>query len=160
MKNGNPAIEDFWHAYLASLPPDAPPPAAYQAWHLGNNADMADRLGHLVKTGVKTATCSLVWVYEAEQERLPQVGDLSIITTWDGEPLCVIETTQTEVKAFDQVDEQFAYDEGEGDRSLAYWRRVHEEFFAEECAAIGRQPSHAMPLLCERFRLVFTGQGD
>jgi uncharacterized protein YhfF len=109
---------------------------------------------------VKTATCSLVWVYEAEQERLPQVGDLSIITTWDGEPLCVIETTQTEVKAFDQVDEQFAYDEGEGDRSLAYWRRVHEEFFAEECAAIGRQPSHAMPLLCERFRLVFTGQGD
>jgi uncharacterized protein YhfF len=160
MKNGNPATEDFWRAYLASLPPDAIRPATYQAWHFGNNADMADRLGHLVKTGVKTATCSLVWVYEAEQERLPQVGDLSIITTWDGEPLCVIETTQTEVKAFDQVDEQFAYDEGEGDRSLAYWRRVHEEFFAEECAAIGRQPSHAMPLLCERFRLVFTGQGD
>jgi uncharacterized protein YhfF len=159
MKNGNPAIEHFWRAYLSSLPPSATPPAAYQAWHFGNTQDMADRLGRLVKTGVKTATCSLVWVYEAEGERLPQVGDLSIITTWDGQPLCLIETTQAEVRAFDQVDEQFAYDEGEGDRSLAYWRRVHWEFFSEECAAIGRQPSHAMPLLCERFRLVFRRTG-
>ena len=33
---------------------------------------------------------------------------------------------------FDEVSKEHAYKEGEGDRSLAYWRDVHEDFFAEE----------------------------
>ena len=31
-----------------------------------------------------------------------------------------------------EVSEEHAYKEGEGDRSLAYWRAVHEEFFTKE----------------------------
>ncbi|TFH31677.1 MAG: ASCH domain-containing protein, partial [Anaerolineales bacterium] len=55
----------------------------------------------------------------------------------------------------DEVDEEQAYLEGEGDRSLAYWRDVHWNFFSRECAQIGREPSEHMPVLCERFKLVF-----
>ncbi len=87
------------------------------------------------------------------------VGDLSIITNWDGEPLCIIETTEVQVKAFNQVDEQHAYDEGEGDRSLAYWRQVHWQVFSAECAALGRKPTEDMPLVCERFRVVLAAGG-
>ena len=56
----------------------------------------------------------------------------------------------------DEVDEVFAYDEGEGDRSLVYWRTVHWEAFSRTCAAIGRKPAETMPLICERFRVVFS----
>jgi hypothetical protein len=68
----NPTIDAFWQAYLASLPAGVERPTTYQAWSFGDDPDMADNLGHLVKTGIKTATCSLLW------EPVPQVGDFSI----------------------------------------------------------------------------------
>ncbi|MCP4706735.1 MAG: ASCH domain-containing protein, partial [candidate division Zixibacteria bacterium] len=102
------------------------------------------------------ATCGLVWAYEAENEKLPSVGDLSIITNWEGEPLCIIESIEVEINVFNEVDEKFAYEEGEGDRSLAYWRKVHWDYFSRECSNIGREPTETMPLMCERFRVVFV----
>ena len=152
-------VEAFWRRYLASLPQEAEPlPNSYEAWSFGDNQEAANRLGDLVRAGIKTATCSLVWAYEAENEKLPAIGDLSIITNWDGEPLCIIETTEVDVKEFNEVDDRFAYDEGEGDRSLAYWREVHWEAFSREYPAIGREPAETMPIVCERFRLVFLNQ--
>jgi uncharacterized protein YhfF len=149
-------VEAFWQAYLASLPEGSASPASlYEAWSFCDNEEAANELGELVQAGTKTATCSLVWAYEAKNEQLPEVGALSIITNWDGEPLCIIETTEVQVKAFTEVDEKFAYDEGEGDRSLAYWRTVHWDVCSRECAAIGREPAETMPLLCERFRVIF-----
>ena len=154
--NRQSEVEAFWQAYLASLPEGSvSSPGSYEAWSFCDNEEAANELGDLVKAGIKTATCSLVWAYEAENEELPKVGDISIITDWDGEPLCVIETTEVQVKAFNEVDEKFAYDEGEGDRSLAYWQKVHWDVFSRECSAMGREPTETMPLLCERFRVVF-----
>jgi uncharacterized protein YhfF len=148
-------LETFWQAYLASLSPGAAIPAVYTAWGFGHTAKDANTLGNLVLRGIKTATCSLMWMYEAEQEPLPQIGDLSIILDGTGAPLCIIETTELQVKAYQDVDARFAHDEGEGDRSLACWRDVHWRYFAEECASIGREPDLEMPVLCERFRVVF-----
>jgi uncharacterized protein YhfF len=150
------AVEAFWQAYLESLPAESERPAAPDSvWYFADNQATADELGELVMTGIKTATCSSLWVYEAEGEAPPAVGELSVVTNWAGDPLCVIETTEVQIRPFNEVDAQFAYDEGEGDRSLAYWRRVHTEFFTRELAEIGREPSESMPLVCERFRKVF-----
>lgn len=152
------AIQTFWNAYRDACPPDRRPPIdPPEAWHFCDSEVDANELGDLVRRGIKTATCSLSWVYEAEGEAIPQVGDLSIITDWDGDPLCIIETTEVALRPYNQVDARFAYDEGEGDRSLAYWREVHWRFFSRECAAIGREPAQDMPLVCERFRVVFGG---
>jgi uncharacterized protein YhfF len=149
-------IEASWQSYLASLPEGSSAlPDSYEAWSFSDNEETANALGDLVRAGVKTATCSLVWAYEAEKEDLPTKGDLSIITNWEGQPLCIIETTEVEVKVFNEVDERFAYDEGEGDRSLAYWRKVHWEAFSRECSAIGREPVETMLVVCERFKVVF-----
>jgi uncharacterized protein YhfF len=149
-------VETFWQSYLASLSEIAEShPTSYEAWSFCDNEEAANELGNLVKAGIKTATCSLVWAYEAENEKLPVAGDLSIITNWDGKPLCIIKTTQVEVKAFNAVDDRFAYDEGEGDRSFAYWRKVHWAVFSRECATIGREPVETMPVVCERFRMIF-----
>jgi uncharacterized protein YhfF len=94
---------------------------------------------------------------EHDGEPVPQPGDLSIILNGRGEPICIIETTQVEVKPLNAVDAGFAYDEGEGDRSLAYWRAVHWRFFSRTLTAIGRLPDWDMPVVCERFRLVWHG---
>lgn len=80
---------------------------------------------------------------------------MSVILNGAGEPLCVIETIEIRVKPFDDVDAAFAYDEGEGDRSLEYWREAHTSFFTRECTRLGRSMSITMPVVCERFRVVF-----
>lgn len=151
-------IQVYWDAYRATLPEDQRPSAAPpEAWHFCDNEADANALAALVLAGTKTATASLHWVYAAENEPVPQPGDLSIIITWDGVPQCIIETTEVRILPYNEVDPQFAYDEGEGDRSLAYWRRVHWDFFSREAAAIGREPSQTMPVVCERFRVVYVG---
>lgn len=53
------------------------------------------------------------------------------------------------------VTEDFALKEGEGDRTLAYWRRVHEDFFTQELRAEGLEFSPEMKVVCEQFELVF-----
>jgi uncharacterized protein YhfF len=72
-----------------------------------------------------------------------------------GEPLCIVETTEITIRPFDQVDARFAWEEGEGDRSLAYWRRAHLDFFTRTLAKIGKHPTPDMPLVCERFRILY-----
>lgn len=150
------AVKAFWQAYRDSLPEGVQPPSSYDVWSFGDTREMANELGELVKVGIKTATCSLMWEYEAEgDEDLPKVGDVSVITDGEGTPLCIIETIEVEIRPYSQVDESFAYDEGEGDRSLSYWRRAHWEFLSRACASIGREPVENMPLVCERFRVVY-----
>jgi uncharacterized protein YhfF len=148
-------IQQFWLRYLDSLPPDAPRPEKYQAWHFADNPADADWLADLVKKGIKKATASLGWVFEWQMEPYPQPGDLSVITNWVGDPLCVIETTGVQIVPFEQVDAEFAAEEGEGSRTLEEWRRVHWQIFTRECTIIERQPSPDMPVVCERFRLLY-----
>lgn len=151
-----PKANDFWQGYLASLPEKQRASMSISgAWAFGRGAEMADELGGLVVSGIKQATASLLWEYEAEGSELPKPGDLSIILDGKNEPLCLIETVEIQVKPFNQVDERFAYDEGEGDRSLKYWRDAHWCFFGVSCQEIGREPSEEMPVVCERFKLVF-----
>ena len=152
-----PAVRDYWRSYLDSLKPERSSQGLkYEAWAFGNTPEMADDLGDLVKRGVKIATASLAWVYQAEGEPHPEVGDISIILDGRSDPICIIETTDVEVMAFNAVGEKHAYEEGEGDRSLDYWREVHWAFFAEECKSIGREPTEDMPVVCERFRLIYS----
>ncbi len=144
----------MWQAYLATLPEDAQP-ATYMTWHFSSSKEGADTLGAQACAGTKTATASLLWEYEADDEELPQPGDRSIITDWDGRPLCIIETTGVEVVPFDEVDAAHAAAEGDDDPSLARWRELHWRAFSRTCERIGRQPAEDMPVVCERFRRVF-----
>ena len=149
-------VGDLWQEFLSTLPADSyPPERGYEAWSFGDGPEMADRLGMLVVAGRKTATCSALWELEAEGEPLSRPGERSIVLDGRGEPLCIIEVTEVTVRRFDEVDEAFARDEGEGDLSLAYWREAHRGFFARTLPGIGRRFSEDMPLVCERFRVVY-----
>ena len=148
----------MWDAFVAARPEIAGPDATYSAWHFCDNQADADELAELVLAGRKRATASALWFYEAEQEPLPLVGDLSVVTDWFGNARCVIRTTAVEVVAFESVGAAFAAAEGEGDGSLEYWREAHRAAFARELALIGRTIEPDMPVVCERFDVVFRGQ--
>ncbi len=124
-------IETFWQSYLDTLPDDSPiRDEEYSAEGWGDSPQLADELGALIAAGTKTATCSALWEYEAEGSPLPETGLKTIVLGGNGHPLCIVETTEVEVRPYNKVDAQFAYEEGEGDRSLEYWREAHRRFFS------------------------------
>jgi uncharacterized protein YhfF len=145
---------EFWKAF-ARLQDADPTPRFIEAFHFDDNEASAKELAALVLSGRKRATAALGWVHEAKGIRIPQHGDLSIVTDYAGNEVCVIETTRVDSVPFFEVSAEFAATEGEGDGSLDHWRRVHEAFFARECERIGRTPEPAMPVICERFHVVF-----
>ena len=150
-------IEEYWESFVDSLSGDVEDiPHEYQAWGFGNTPEMAEKLGKLVVEGIKTATASLAWSYEPEAEPYPKVGDYSVVLDSEGRPICIIQTTEVDVVPFIEVDPDHAYQEGEGDRSLAFWREVHWRFFAAECEILGKEPDQKMPVVCEKFELVFV----
>lgn len=145
------AIEDYWRAARIALPrlPEALP----EAWGFGATPEHADELLELVLRGIKVGTASSVWDYEETGDPLPTVGELSIILDGTGAPRAVIETTAIDIVPFDEVDETHAFAEGEGDRTLAHWREVHERYWRTHSESPrGYEPD--MPVLCERFRLL------
>src|ERR1700744_5172699 len=124
-----------------------PVPERYQDlrnFTFGDSPGLADELHEVVLKGVKTATCS------TEDEPNTSVpGERWVVLDGRGEPRCVIESTEVTYRRFHEVDAAFAFDEGEGDRSLAHWRSAHRAYFGR----LGRF-SEDMMLMCERFRLV------
>nr|MCU0775969.1 ASCH domain-containing protein [Ideonella sp.] len=125
------------------------------AFYFGDSEALANELAALVLQGTKRATAAARWAYEAEGERLPRPGDLSIVTDWSGRPLCVIEVRSVEVVPFERVTAAFAAAEGEGDGSLAWWREAHRAFFSRECVAAGRVFDESMPVVCIGFEVVY-----
>ena len=110
----------------------------------GDSSALADELVELVIKGAKTATCST-----EDEPNTSAPGERWVVLDGRAEPRCVIESVEVTYRRFNEVDDAFAYDEGEGDRSLAYWRRAHQTYF-------GRLGCYSddMMLMCERFRLV------
>ena len=146
------AVSVFWQGYLDSLAERHPRRLSPipEAWSFGDSAEMADELGELVRQGVKTATCSR---YDGGNA-LDDAG-LNIILDGKNSPLCLIETYEIVVQPFSKVDAAFAFAEGEGDRSLDYWRNAHIKFFSREAKAEGYSFTEDMLLACERFRVLY-----
>ena len=143
--------QELWAAYK-TVNPEAG--EDYEPWAYGADPDT---LAELTRTGVKTATASAgVW-YEGGGEPMPKAGEYNVILNSRDEAVCVIRTTRVYTVPFNQVSAEHAFREGEGDRSLAYWRRVHEDFFRAELAEVGLEFSPTMPVVCEEFEVVYRG---
>lgn len=121
----------------------------YDSWSFG---DDADTLADLVFRGIKTATCSLGVFYELEGEPLPEAGQYSVVLDSRDQAVCIIQTTKVYQVPFCQVTPEHARKEGEGDRSLAYWREVHEAFFTRELAGTPMPFHEDLVLVCEEFQ--------
>ena len=128
----------------------------------GESSRMADDLLALVLAGVKTATCLSAWSWERDSEIPLSPGMLSVILDGAGHPRCILRTTSVTRTKYENVTADFARAEGEhspadlDDESvLTHWREGHWAFYARTLPLIGRAPSQDMPVLCERFEVIY-----
>ena len=146
----------FWQLYLEQLPESERQREYFEAFQFGAGREMANQLAQLVLDGIKTATSDLIWHIDAREKPRWEVGAEHIVLNGSWLPVCVIRTTQLEERRFCEVDAQFAYDYGEGDRSLEWWRKHVFAWYATQCHELGIEPTEDMPLLCERFEVVYA----
>ncbi|QOY35472.1 ASCH domain-containing protein [Anaerobacillus isosaccharinicus] len=147
----NVSIIQMWEDYRKNNPNA---PKNYVAWSFGNTKEIANQLALLVLDEVKTATASNYTLYELEKEDLPYAGLINIILDGDGEAVAIAETISVEVVPFDKVAAEHAYLEGEGDRSLSFWRDVHETIFKKELKDVNLDFNYQIPVVCERFKVL------
>ena len=125
---------------------------SYDAWAFGG---APDELARLVLQGEKTATSSAYDIYQVKNQPLPQAGEYSVILNSKREAVCIIRTTKVQILPFDKVDEQHARKEGEGDKSLSYWRKIHRDFFKTALQKIGLSFDESRKVVCEEFEVVY-----
>ena len=97
----------------------------------------------------------LVQAFAAQDEPLPRAGDRCLVLGGDGRPLAIVRTTDVRVGPLSSVDDRFAWDEGEGDRTRAWWLDAHTRFFSRQCTAMGLTFSDDIGVVFERFELVW-----
>jgi uncharacterized protein YhfF len=119
--------------------------AELESFAFGDSPELMDELLELALIGKKTATC---WA-ASEGGKGAAVGKRWIVKDGKGRPSAVLETVEVIQRRFGEVDADFAYDEGEDDRTLADWREAHTDYFTRR-----GEFSPDMELYCERFRLV------
>ena len=144
--------DSFFRAFKADAKVDA---ERYEVVAFGDSAAMADELLELVLAGIKRATASLAHDYGEGKEPLPAVGDLVVVVDGRNKPRCVWRTTDTEVKPLSAVDDAFAFDEGEGDRTRESWLRDHRAYFAREAAQKGFTMRDDIETVFERFTIIW-----
>lgn len=152
----SPAV--VWNRYLASINEDLRMTKLSYAFvdHFCHEKEPADRLYRLAIDGIKRATTGSVDVCRHHGESILKPGDLSILTNFDETECCVIRTVRSTIKKFSEVTEEDAFIEGEGDKSLAYWRQAHLGFFRAEFAELGLEFSEDREVVFEEFRVEYV----
>ena len=141
--------EQLWNEYKTINPAIGDD---IDAWAFGVEPD---QLADLVLKGEKTATASAYDLYQIDGEPIPQAGTFDVILDGQGQAVCIIKVTKVTVVPFNQVSAEHAFKEGEEDKSLAYWRKVHEEFFTEWMAEAGLAFSEETGVVLEEFCKVY-----
>ena len=151
-------VAAFWAAFVVASGVTGEP---LEAFGFGDSAEMADELADLVLAHTKRATAAAVAEYAADPPpggAQPQVGDHSIVLRGDGTPVAVIRTTDVRVGPLSSVDEQFAWDEGEGERTRDWWIEAHRWYFRRAFAAHGWKYDDDLELIFERFVVVWPAE--
>ena len=147
-----------WNKYLASIDEDSRTTKLAYAFvdHFCHEKEPADRLYRLAVDGIKRATAGSLDVCRHNGEPILKPGELSILTNFDETECCVIRTVRSTIKKFSEVTEEDAFIEGEGDKSLAYWRQAHLGFFKDEFAGLGLEFTEDREIVFEEFRVEYV----
>ena len=144
--------KELWNEFVKE---NGPLDCEYEAWAFGVDADL---LAQLVASGEKTATASAFPLYEVDGDPLPCAGEYSVILDSSDRAVCIIRTDKVTVVPFNQVTVEHAFREGEGDKSLDYWRDVHKKVFTEWMSESGLEFTEDMPVVCEEFSVVYRAK--
>jgi uncharacterized protein YhfF len=145
----------LWRDYTASRTAPAPPEEEPPVEQFGDSAALADQLLDLVLAGTKRATAGLVADFVHESEPLPRIGGHWIVCDGAGVPRAILRSTELRIGPLASVDDAFAWDEGENDRTRAGWLAGHLAYFTRTQQARGAAWSDDLEVVFERFRVVW-----
>lgn len=144
--------KELWETYKKINPSIGDEISAFQ---FGVDADL---LADLVAKGIKTATASGYDLYEIDNEPIPEVGSYDVVLYSKDNAICIIKITAINLVVFGQASSEHAFKEGEGDRSLEYWRKVHLDFFNPYYKEVGLSFTEDSLLVLEEFECVFKSE--
>ena len=91
---------------------------------------------------------------------MPKKDEYSVILDSNDEAVCIIKTIKVYLERFSSISSEYALKEGEGDKSIEYWKKVHKDFFTKELEEAGLEFDEDMIVVCEEFELVYKGDKD
>ncbi|MEQ6205036.1 ASCH domain-containing protein [Enterococcus mundtii] len=148
----NEQAKKYWKEFWQGEFPPTNVTAEQWGWE---ETPMADELADLILKGIKTASCSS---YDEclyyDEAPLSKIGSYTIVLNSKDEPVGIIKYTDMTVMPMNEVTEEIARAEGEGDLSYDYWYKVHKKFFRELLPQIGKEFYEEIPLAVERFELI------
>ncbi len=145
-------VKRFWQAFRQAT---GVATDAYEVVSFDDNPKTATELAGLVLARRKRATAALAASFDPGGEPPPELGGHVVLVDGAGQPVCIWRTTDLRTGPLHSVDDAFAWDEGEGDRSRAYWLRVHHEFFGREAARLRIGFHDGIATVFERFTVVW-----
>ncbi|WP_017415885.1 ASCH domain-containing protein [Clostridium tunisiense] len=150
------SVKKMWEDYLTLIGESLESTnKSYTSWYFCDNERSANNLAELVREGTKRGTTGLYDLYKIDNEELPLVDSYSVITNWNGIAQCIIRTKKVTILPFKDVNEELANIEGEGDKSLRYWKKVHMDFFTRELKEFDMYFSQDMSVVFEEFEVVY-----
>ncbi|MFO6451524.1 MULTISPECIES: ASCH domain-containing protein [unclassified Aeromicrobium] len=135
----------LWHEFVEANPQFADEVPEVEPF--GDTPEMADDLARLVLAGTKRATASPV-----EEGVAPEDAHW-VLLDGRGEAVAVLHTHEIRMGRLDSVDDAFAWDEGEGDRTRDWWLDAHRGFFRRRLPHV--TDFDALPTVFERFTVVW-----
>ena len=145
-------IEPFWLAYQRACNVQV---GGFSASALAQTQTLADELAGLVLAGVKRAHATLLRDFQKDLEPPPQIGDHLVVLDGSGQPRAIVRCTHVELRHFNEVDDAFAFDAGEGDLTLRWWLTAHRQDFAERAEREGFEVDERVELVLEWFEGVW-----
>ncbi|TNC19203.1 ASCH domain-containing protein [Georgenia sp. 311] len=145
----------MWAEYAGAHPEVVSAGSEHTVDRFGDSAELSDELLAIVLNGTKRATADLVAEFAARGEALPRVGSHWVACDGAGAPRAVLRSTELRLGTIGDADEDFARDEGEGDRTLQSWLREHRRYWERTCAARGEAFTDEHEIVFERFRVVW-----
>lgn len=145
----------FWHEYVTAHRELVAAGDEYVVDRFGDSRELSDELLGVVRHGAKRATAELVAEFAHRGEALPRIGAHWVACDGSGAPALVLRTVELRIATFREVDADFAFDEGEDDRSLRSWREQHRVYWERTCSARGAVWRESDEIVLERFQVVW-----
>ena len=147
--------DEFWREYrtAAGLHHDD-----YDVVAFGDGADMATELAELTVAGIKRATAGLVRQFGPDGEAPAVAEGYVVLLDGANRPRAIWRTTEIRIGPLNSVDERFAWDEGEGERTRDWWLAAHRRFFGRRAAAQGFVMHDDIETVFERFEVVWPAE--
>ena len=126
----------------------------YKVRTFGGSKTMADRIVPRIVSGEKTGTIALAAEFDDDPGRAPRVGDIYVVTDWEGAPAVMYQVTDAQTLPYEAIGEEHVQVEGPNLRNLKAWQDVHWPYFGSIMRQRGKEPSLQMPVIFQRYAII------